>query len=93
MTSILTREDLPLAEPFALGDTFVFQIGRAERIGSNTRLYFTVPVGLPGSQCLEVVVRLMVPNEALASIARHMLEIAASPAPQPVFALAGEALQ
>lgn len=54
-----------LAEPFAVPDTFVCDLSRVDRLGANRRLVFTVPDG----RLNLVVVRLIVPADAMLTIA------------------------
>jgi hypothetical protein len=58
------EEDVPIIEPFMVGDVYATELARVEDLGSAVRLVFTVPIPSEGAR--HVVARLILPKEVAA---------------------------
>ncbi|MDP1868456.1 MAG: hypothetical protein Q8L13_19230 [Bradyrhizobium sp.] len=69
------RREIETVEPFAIQDAFCTALVRIERIGTCRRLVFSVPDdSAPESPQRLVTAKLILPAEALASIAAQLFQ-------------------
>jgi hypothetical protein len=81
--------EIETSEPFPIQDTFATDLVRVERVGPCRRLVFAVlDCGDPGAPQRVLIVKLIVPAEALPAIAAQLLDHAPADAAAIAFAAA-----
>jgi hypothetical protein len=72
---MIPKQEVPIIEPFMVGDVHATELARVEDLGSAVRLVFTVPIPSEGAR--HVVARLILPKEVAAMMTAKKPAVAA----------------